>query len=183
MRSARPSSTPSRRHRRVLAVLAGAGAVLAIAACGSSSSNPTGATNPTGASSPIGLSKCMRAHGLSNFPDPTAGPGGEGFNGIGLSPDGSLTVDGISFSGPALRSAEKACKQYLPGGGGPPPPLSASQKRGAIANAECMRKHGVPNFPDPIFPAGGGVEVHLGPGTDPGSPAFKQAAAACGRHF
>jgi hypothetical protein len=48
----------------------------------------------------------------------------------------------------------------------------------AIANAQCMRKHGVPNFPDPTF-SGGRFNAGLG-GVDPQSPAFKQAAAACG---
>ena len=34
---------------------------------------------------------------------------------------------------------------------GPPPVVSESERVAAIANAECMRKHGVPNFPDPTF--------------------------------
>jgi hypothetical protein len=158
-----------------------AGLALAIAACGSSGPGPTGSsTVATGNSSPIGLSRCMRAHGLPNFPDPTAGPGGEGFNGLFVSIDGSMTVDGVSFSGPALKSAEKACKAFLPGGGGPPPAIPESRKLAAIAHARCMRAHGVPKFPDPTFPAGGGIEIQIGPGVDPQSPAFKQARVACG---
>jgi hypothetical protein len=43
-----------------------------------------------------------------------------------------------------------------------------------------MRQHGVPNFADPTFPAHGGVELHLGSGVDPRSPAFQAAAKACG---
>ena len=84
---------------------------------------------------------------------------------------------GIPFSGPALLHAEKACKEYLPPGG-PPPAVSESERAAAIANAECMRKHGVPNFPDPTF-SGGQLNAGLG-GVNPQSPAFKQAAAACG---
>jgi hypothetical protein len=48
----------------------------------------------------------------------------------------------------------------------------------AIANAQCMRKHGVPNFPDPTF-SGGDLNAGLA-GLNPESPAFKRAAAACG---
>jgi hypothetical protein len=87
-----------------------------------------------------------------------------------------MVVMGIPFSGPALLHAEHACKEYLPPGG-PPPQVSASQKAAAIANAQCMRKHGVPNFPDPTF-SGGRLNAGLA-GVDPQSPAFTQAAAAC----
>lgn len=166
-----------------IAVAALVGAV-ALAACGGSGSgsgpSAVGATTATGDASPIALSRCMRTHGLANFPDPTMGPGGEGFNGVIRSPDGGLTVDNIPFSGPALQTAEKACKQYLQPSG-PPPKVTASQKRAALAQAECMRTHGVPSFPDPTFPSGGGRQINFGPGVNPQSPSFKHAAAACGR--
>jgi hypothetical protein len=56
--------------------------------------------------------------------------------------------------------------------------VGGSEKRAAIANAECMRKHGVPNFPDPTFSRG---QLNTGLGAiDPQSPAFKHAAAVCG---
>jgi hypothetical protein len=168
------------RHRNIL--LAGVICAMTIAACGGSGSTPTGqGTTATGDSSPFALSKCMRTHGVSNFPDPSAGPGGEGFHGVNSTPGSdALTVDGITFSGPAFQAAEKACKKLLPGGGGPPPPVSAAQRQAAIANARCMRRHGVPNFPDPTFPAGGGIAIRIGAGVNPQSPAFTHAQAACG---
>ena len=126
------------------------------------------------------MSRCMRANGLSGFPDPREGPngGGVGFpGGLIVTGSDSMVVMGVPFSGPALLHAEKACKEYLPPGG-PPPAVSERQKEAAIANAECMRKHGVPNFPDPTF-SGGSINAALG-GVNAQSPAFKQAAAACG---
>ena len=178
---------PSYHRRSVSIVLAAASTALALAACGSSNSPETagGATVATGNASPFALSKCMRTHGVSNFPDPNASPGGEGFSGGVVSSPGSdtLTVDGITFSGPAFDAAQKACKRFLPGGGGPPPKVTASQKRAALANAECMRSHGVPNFRDPTFPANGGVLVGIGPGVNPQSPAFEHAQAVCGGRF
>jgi hypothetical protein len=42
-----------------------------------------------------------------------------------------------------------------------------------------MRKHGVPNFPDPTFPRSGGRSVQLPPGLSAQSPAFLNAAKAC----
>jgi hypothetical protein len=183
MPDATNSSPTGRRRQPMWPALLGAGCAMAIAACGGSPKlNVSGtATNATGNSSPIAMSRCMRAHGLSNFPDPKMGSGGLGFpGGVLLSQDGSLTVDGVSFSGPALQSAEKGCKAFLPGGGGPPPPISAARRQAMLANAACMREHGVPNFADPTFPAHGGVELHLGPGVNPQSPAFQAAAKACG---
>lgn len=165
--------------RRIPAALVAAVACTAVTACGGGGTVTGVGTAATGKSSPYALSKCMRAHGISNFPDPTVSPGG----GAGLTISRSigsaaLTVDGISFSGPAFEAASKACKEYLPGGGGPPPPMTAAQKRRLLAMAQCMRTHGVPTFPDPTFSGGG---ARLRPlGVDPRSPAFQHAAAACG---
>jgi hypothetical protein len=123
----------------------------------------------------------MRANGVTNFPDPTAGPGGEGFNGIFTSVvGGPLTVDGITFSGPVAQAAEKACKVYLPPGG-PPPALSAAQKQRILAFARCMRANGVPNFPDPTFGVGGPQPGGGQQAIDPSSPAVQQAASVCGK--
>jgi hypothetical protein len=177
----RPRRTPLSTYlARVVVVLA---AALALAACGASSSSLSGGTGTvaTGNASPIAMSKCFRAHGLTNFPDPNAGPGGEGFNGVGISNNGTLVVDGITFSGPVAKAAMVACKRFLPGGGGPPPQLSAAQKKKILAQAECMRTHGVPNFPDPNFSGGGvGIKIANGSAINPQSPAFQAAAKACG---
>ena len=43
----------------------------------------------------------------------------------------------------------------------------------------CMRRHGVPNFPDPN--AQGVIQIHSGMGIDPGSPAFEAARTACSK--
>ena len=51
----------------------------------------------------------------------------------------------------------------------------------ALEFADCMRSHGVPNFPDPTFPSTGGMFIAAGPVLNPQSPAVKQVLAACGR--
>jgi len=180
-------------HRHSLSIaLAAVSCAMTIGACGSSG-KPSGSSGPYGArASPVALSKCMRANGVSNFPDPTMGSGGEGFNGMFQSSDGStMIVAGITFSGPALVSAEKICKEYMPGGGGPPPAPTEGQKAAAFALAKCMRKHGLSDFPDPTASPSAsngagevighaGLYYALGAGLNPQSPAFKQSAAACG---
>lgn len=49
----------------------------------------------------------------------------------------------------------------------------------ALKFAECMRSHGVPNFPDPS--GGGGIHFAVGSGLNPFSPSFKTAQAHCAR--
>lgn len=165
--------------RRLWVALVALSCVVVLAACGSSGSHPSASTARYGpASSPAALSRCMRANGLSGFPDPIAGPGGEGLP-LTVNLDGSLTAESETFSGPALRSAERACKAYLPPAG-PPPKVSAQEQRRALAFARCMRAHGVPSFPDPILSGGGSGAKPL-TGVNPEAPAVLSATRVCGR--
>jgi hypothetical protein len=157
--------------------LAVAISLLAITACGSSSTSSR-ATNAS-PNSKLAIAECMRSHGVPNFPDPTGGPGGGGFS-IDTSPGSStVTINGITFSGPAFVSAEKICKLSVGGSG--PAPISESAKLAALHFAECMRRHGVPNYPDPKFPAGGGILLPKLAGLNSYSPAVEQAAATCNK--
>jgi hypothetical protein len=120
----------------------------------------------------------MRTHGVPNFPDPTEGSGGEGFA-IRKTPSSPLTVDGIVFSGPAFKAAAKTCQ--LLGGGGTRPPISATQKQALLQFSQCMREHGVPNYPDPKFPPGYGIDIPTVPGLNLNSPAVQKASATCNK--
>ena len=63
------------RDARFWAVLAVTSCASALAACGGSGSKPNGSIGRYGpANSPAALSRCMRANGVSGFPDPIAGP-------------------------------------------------------------------------------------------------------------
>ena len=137
---------------------------MALSACGFSGS-PSGAAG-TGSGNALALkfADCMRSHGVPNFPDPGSPVGGP--------------VSGINTQAPGFRSAgrkwDKLTNNPQPQGS----PASESQRRAALANAECMRTHGVPNFPDPTFLSSGGTSINL-TGLNPQSPAFKHAQAAC----
>lgn len=146
------------------------------AGCGGTSA-PSTASSRTGAGQELAFSRCMRAHGVPDFPDPgTSAAGSE--NTIG---DISIpsTIDART---PAFRAAWTACQGTI--AAGLPhrgrSQLTAAEKTSMIAGAQCMRTHGVPAFQDPRFPPGGGIETFDGPGVDPQSPAYQQAAAACG---
>jgi len=172
---------------RSLQLLGLAAVAASLAACGSSSSSSsTGAASAAnaGASSnytqALKFADCVRSHGVPNFPDPKAN--GNGGLRIEATP-GSEKVNGVAVNGPAFQSAMQACHADLPNGG-KPQPLSASRRQQALAFSQCMRAHGLTNFPDPTF-SGGGAQLRLSAssGLDPNSPAFKSAQAACGAPF
>lgn len=153
-------------HRRSLSIaLVGVVGMVAIAGCGSSSKSSGSPATSTFAQG-IRYADCMRSHGVPSFPDPAQGGGFP------------LRTSGINEQSPAFESAQTACASLQPGGNSPPPPISAAQQAGMVANARCIRKHGVPNFPDPTFgPGGEGAGVaFLG---NVSSPAFRRAAKAC----
>jgi hypothetical protein len=68
------------------------------------------------------------------------------------------------------------------GGGGPTASGGGGGKGydDAVKFSQCMRAHGVPNFPDPVR-QGNRVELTIqkGQGVDPGSAQFKAAQRAC----
>ena len=154
--------------------------VAIIAACGTTAHGNVSGGGSTNASTPnpaaVAISRCMRRHGVSNFPDPEVGPGGQGLSIAEAPGGGTITVGGISFSGPVFRAAVTTCKL---GPGAHARGASEAQKQGMIASARCMRAHGVPNFPDPTFGPHGGVNVTPIPGVNRNSPAFEGANRAC----
>lgn len=56
---------------------------------------------------------------------------------------------------------------------------SSSPQASGIKFADCMRSHGVPNFPDPS--SGGGIQISSSSGINPQSPAFQSAQNACSK--
>jgi len=136
-----------------VAVLAGT----PLAGCGSTNTHGAASTNAASASA-VRFSKCMRANGVPDFPDP--------------GPDGyELQQRGIDQQSPAGQSAWNACQKDLPSSG-PSPVTPESVRREEIALARCMRANGVPNFPDPD--ASGNIQFPIDSPL-PQSPAFQRA--------
>ena len=64
------------------------------------------------------FSRCMRAHGLRDFPDPSSGSSGSsGSGGITIQGGGGPSSD-LSPDSPAFQRAQKACGNLLPGKAG-----------------------------------------------------------------
>ena len=153
-------------------VLAATCAVV-LAACGSS--KPALHKHSVGFTAQYAAARCMRAHGVSNFPDPESDGGNSVSASVGSS---TITIAGIAFSGPAFERGEKLCNPLGLGTG--PPPISEATKQKLIAFAECMRRHGLNQWADPTFPPGGGIMQGGGP-YNRSDPKVQSAAAACNK--
>jgi hypothetical protein len=112
----------------------------------SSSSNSSPAAQGNKA---LAYSHCMRSNGVPNYPDP---------NSNGNLPKGNAQAFGAST--PQYQTAEQACGHLLPSSGSasltqclmtgdcPRSVVQPALEEGRKF-AQCMRSHGVPNWPDP----------------------------------
>jgi hypothetical protein len=147
-----------------------------VASLGGSATPTTSGSNAGGDKDPsndfrqaLAFARCMRQHGLPNFPDPQ------------LSGDGGIRQrtprgDGKGPNDPKFKAAEQACRQYQPDGGQPGRP-SPQEEQAALAFARCMRQHGI-NMPDPKITADG-IDEQLPRGLSKDDPRLRAAWRAC----
>ena len=143
-----------RAARTAAAIIAAAALALLAAACGSSPSSTGSRSSSTAGGSAnsstaggsanaqlVAFSRCMRSHGVPNFPDPQAGASNAKFP----------SAPQLRVSSSQLSTAENACQRVLPVGVDDqfPPGEVPLLLRGMLPFSRCMRSHGVPNFPDP----------------------------------
>lgn len=151
----RPRRPGIRRARATVVITVMAAALLA-AACGSgSSSSATGGS--TQHDRALAFARCIRSHGVPNWPDPDSQGGFPG-------------VSKQMLQSAAGQSALDACRHLLNG-----PPESPQQRRYqaevALEFARCIRTHGFPDFPDPGHPMPSSIPK--------GSPQFQSAVHVC----
>ncbi len=157
----------------LVALAAGCGGPNGPAVSSSGPSTGKGASTSTRSSSGVmaqalAYARCMRSHGVPDFPDPTPGPGG----GFAFQINGSPGSD-LDRNDPRRQAAGAACRSLLPGGE-QAPALSARKLAAEVKWAQCMRSHGLPGFPDPN--AQGAFDSSR---FDDSSPAFQTASKAC----
>ena len=157
------------------------------AAAGRGAASSRSTAQSANGSGPLAFAKCMRANGVPNFPDPSAG-------GRARFP----IPTGSNPAAPAFNAAQAKCQELIGGPiGGPFGPgatthPSAQTLAKLLKIAQCMRRHGVPQFPDPRTsvpsnPTGyqqitdfDGA-ILLFPSTiNLQAPAYKRALTACG---
>jgi hypothetical protein len=179
--------------RTAAAVVATAVLALPVAACGGSpsSAGSGGSSNAEGSSSSpsaVGYSRCMRSHGVPDFPDPDRS---------GQLPKGDAQRFGVTSS--QLQAARTACQRLLPNNGGTINAGSIDQcmmaddcSRALVQQvlteernfARCMRSHGVPNWPDPTIDSQGRPVFAISiskDGFDPYSPQIWAKGNECSR--
>jgi hypothetical protein len=175
--------------RTAAAIIATAALALLAAACGGSrvgrvaqlgstttqnSASSTSSAQSAQLNAALAYSRCMRSHGVPNFPDPD--------------PDGNVpssALRALGMSKQTLLAADGACKRLLPSsgrGGGTGTRGDRLKLAFALNAAGCMRSHGFPTYPDPPTPSpssqGSGTRFE-GTGIDTKSPRFQTTETAC----
>jgi hypothetical protein len=125
----------------------------------------SGSSGATALAEAVAYSQCLRHHGVPNFPDPVQTPsGGYGYRTSGIDPNS-----------PAFQGAIQACQALPSPWNSTGQQLSSAQQQAWLNWAQCIRAHGLPDFPDPTF---SGREVHDS-GVGSSSPQLQQAIGAC----
>jgi len=156
----------SRRQRTLPRGSASAAAIVAAAfclwACGGS---PSGSSHASGSANSqlLAFSRCVRSHGVPNFPDPDS---------TGAIP--KVTAQQLGVGDSELQAAQSACAHLLQ----PTQAQVQQEMSGMLDFARCMRSHGVPNWPDPTLDSSYGPIFNI-PGIDPLSSQVSNASDAC----
>jgi len=136
---------------------------LLVSACGGSPSSSSSATSAGSAQqAALAFSRCMRSHGVPSFPDPDS--------------QGQFPAFHTGVSKQTSAAADDACKHLLSSGGGSTatPQQRAQKLAFGLKVAQCVRRHGFPEFPDPT-----GSSQASPPGIDLSSPQFQTAETKC----
>ena len=175
-----PRSGPRVRGRRL--ILGGLLiAALAVVAAGCGSSGPSTSTSTSGSlrtgpknavQTAFEYSRCMRSHGVTNFPDPkiVSSPGHQAIG---------FHVDPSEAGSPNFKSAGKACQSILPPPTGDSQAQQQAHKQDLLDFASCMRAHGIAGFPDPDLQGQLTLEMVRAAGIDLRSRGVLVAGRAC----
>ena len=175
-------------------VIATAALILLAAACGGGGGSSTGSGSSSNAGgspsfrSLVGFSRCMRSHGVPRFPDPDSS---------GMFPassKGGPQQLGAGFS--QFTAARRACQHLLPNtisgasvercetAGVCSHAVTLRELNDGLSFAQCMRSHGVRNWPDPAAEPLGRVAFPISiskDGFDPESSQINHTMNECGQ--
>jgi hypothetical protein len=127
----------------------------------SSAGPPAASARQNGA---LAFSRCMRSHGVSQFPDPGSS---------GAIPKVTLQQLGVGSS--QFQAAQTACVSLLE-----PTNTQVQQTlSGMLDFARCMRSHGVHNWPDPTTDSDGQAVFDLRGRVKPDTPQMDTKSGRC----
>jgi hypothetical protein len=174
----------ARPRRLCITTAAFAAAVLvgAVGGCGSSHSPEVANVGPTSTGGSVSgsvasssashgvlaFSRCMRSHGVQNFPDPDS---------TGTPPKATPQELGVGAS--QYHAADTACSPLLPSS---TDPGQAEQQQTMTALrhfAQCLRSRGVSNWPDPDTDSQGDPIFYLRGAIDEHAPQIVSRIEAC----
>jgi hypothetical protein len=126
-----------------------------------SSQSPAASVRQTGG---LAFSRCMRSHGLSQFPDPDS---------HGAIP--KVTMQQLGVSSSQVQAAQSACAHLLQS--------THTQVQltlsGMLDFARCMRSRGVRNWPDPTTDTSGQAVFDLRGRINPDTPQMDAKSGRC----
>jgi hypothetical protein len=147
----------------VLLAASAAALALTVAGCGGSGDAKSGPTANSAVEQAVKYAQCMRENGVTNFPDPDK-------NGKFM-----IAAGGPKKDSPQFKKAQQACKSQAPPGMEENPAQIAKEQNEWLRFAQCMRKNGIQDFPDPkdgrLLVDRSRINVN--------SPQFKNALKAC----
>ncbi|MDL4812649.1 hypothetical protein [Actinomadura opuntiae] len=150
-------------NRASMLLAAAAAVALTAAGCGGSDSGSSGSDANPAVEQAVKYAQCMRKNGVTDFPDPDK--------------DGRFTIaaGGPKKTSPQFIKAKQACKSQEPPGVEDNPAQRSKAQQEWLRYAQCMRRNGVPDFPDPqdgrLLVPRDKINVN--------SPQFKKALNAC----
>lgn len=169
---------PGRRRfpvKRAAATVAVSMGLAALAAgCGGSGNHTPGSSASSSRllAQYFAYSRCMRSHGVPNFPDPH----------VSISPGRvavGFRVTPAETRSPRFKSADHACQGILPAPNNPTPAGQRARTAGLLAFARCVRANGVAGFPDPDAQGRLTLEMVSAAGVDIHAHKVLDAAKAC----
>ena len=166
-----------RLHRLLVPALA----LALLAGCGLGGRHSTATASPSPSMSDAQMleigreyAQCVRDHGVTGFPDPVVA---QGRLAMGPQQDGGDPKQALA-NNPAARDACESILARLPAAAeGHRPPPTAEEMQKLLQYAQCMRDHGLPEWPDPASDGGFNLPAPLE--SEGKSPRVLAGFAAC----
>jgi hypothetical protein len=166
----RRTAAPPRACARFGLIVALLGTGVLATACGAASASRPAAGTFNNA---LAFVSCMRTHGEPNMPEPVSH--GRSVN-ISVTPG-----SGVDPRSPQFTAATNACKHLVPRGKFSAPggeTITPADQADYLRAVACMRTHGFPKFPDPVF-QNNNVTFSTTTPIDTHSAQYQRALATC----
>jgi hypothetical protein len=160
----------------IAAIITTTALALSAAACGSTTKHPSVAARAGSAQAhtAVGFAQCMRSHGVPRFPDPQS-----------ASTAKFPAAQQLGVSTPQFETAQKDCQHLLPAGTDDEFPRTEVRVLliGMLRFSQCMRSHGIAEWPDPTVDSQGqpGFNLIDLPNINADSPQATRAENSCQR--